>query len=410
MLRADARRLAALVLRPTAAFWVGVCLPAALLVAGVVAVGSVSSLELSSIEGGVTFGVLISGAVAFLAYPVLFRGSDDAFVRRLGVAPGALFRERALRLLGWVLAIGFLAGCAHAAGGVEYRKLLRLGIPVVLTSWGAALLATSAAAHSMAGRPPGSTGTGRGCLTIGMWDREVAGAAPLVYAPVPALAAGALVGGVVAGVDAGAAWVISAIGAVAVSAAVLARRLYERALPRFAPQALEMSFAPPPVGEGNELRRRRGLARVLPRRAAAVWARDGVVASRRYAWATRVVWPVVAFSLVALARWGESPGPRGWVVSAAVAVLVLQGAAAIGLGRLERRGPRWIDRMVGFSIAARFVGRWAWGWGISLWMTIPLALAWTWWSGMGRGWIWVVAAGGTSALAAAASVGAAGRR
>src|SRR5690606_39087192 len=91
LLRADARRLAALLRRPAAAFWVGVCLPAALLVAGTVAIGSVGALELSSTEGGVTFGVLVSGVVAFLAYPVLFRGSDDAFVRRLGIAPGALF-------------------------------------------------------------------------------------------------------------------------------------------------------------------------------------------------------------------------------------------------------------------------------------------------------------------------------
>lgn len=405
LLRADARRLAGIARYPTASFWVGLFLPALLLTIGVAAVGSVAGARISSTQDGVTFGVLVAGPVAFLAYPTLFRGSDDAFLRRLGVPPGALYRERALRLLGWAVAIAALVGCAHAASGVSVGRILRMAVPVVMASWGSAALSLAAAARAMAGRAHGS---GWGCLTAGLRDREVAGAAPLVYAPVSPLVAGALAGGIMAGVE-GPAW-MALISAAGVGAAVAASPVFAAALPRFAPQALEMSFAPHPSADGVELRARRGLARLLPRRAGAAWARDAAVAGRRFAWASRVVWPVVIFACVALARWGEHPGTRGWVVAATALVLVLQGAAAIGLGRMERAGSRWMDRSLGIALPHRFVGRWAWGWGLSLWLTVPLALAWSWWAGVGPGWVWVAVAAGTSGVAAAASMGAAGRR
>ena len=407
LLRADARRLAALARRPSVALWLGLVLPVVLLAVGVRAAGSFSGAALRTTQDGVTLGVLLSGPIAFVAYTTLFRGGDDSFLRRLGVAPGALYGERALRLLVWGAALGGLAALAYAGAGVPPGRLAAVAGAAVFAAWGAALLSFSVAARAMAGR---QAGEGWGCLTAGMWDREVAGAAPLVYAPLPPLMAGALAGGVAAGVGEAAAMVAGAVVALAIGAAGVAARAYRAALPRFGPQALEMSFAPPPGSDGDGLRRRRGLARLLPRRAAAAWARDGAVASRRFAWATRITWPVVAFSLVALARWGTDPDTRGWVASAAVFVLVLQGAAAIGLGRLERRGARWVDRAVGVTPAQRFLGRWAWGWGASLWLAVPLSLAWSWWAGAGPGWPWVVAGAGTSGVAALASGFAAGRR
>lgn len=406
LLRADLRRLVALARRPTASVWVGAILPALVLAVGVWASGAVGGARLDSVQDGVTLGVLVGGPLAFLAYGTLFRGSDDGFLRRLGVRAEALYLERALRLLAWGAGVAVLVGLAFTAGGVAPGRLLLPMVVVVLAAWGAALLSTAAAGRAMALRTPG---TGWGCLAAGMWDREVAAAAPLVYAPVPPLVAAGVSGGAVLGsaspLVAGA--VVAAAGVIAAAVGV---RVYAAALPRFAPQAVEMSFAPRPATGDGELRIGWGLTRLLPRRPAAVLARDGAVAGRRFAWASRAAWPVVAFSLVALARWGQQPATRTWVVSAVVLVLVIQGAVTIGLGRAERRGPRWLDRAVGVSVMDRFVGRWAWGWGLSLWVVVPVALAWSWWSGMGSGWGWVGVAAGTSGAAAAASVTAAGRR
>ncbi|HET7321619.1 MAG TPA: hypothetical protein VFI96_03920, partial [Longimicrobiaceae bacterium] len=143
--------------------------------------------------------------------------------------------------------------------------------------------------------------------------------------------------------------------------------------------------------------------------AAAVWARDAVVASRRFAWATRVVWPVAIVGFFALARWGRLPQTRQAVAAAAVLVLLLQAAAIVGLGREERAGRRWVDRAAGVTPVQRLLGRWAWGWGMSLWLAVPLALAWSWWA-IGPGWPWLAAGAVTAAAAALASTAAAGWR
>lgn len=406
LLRLDVRRLLMIARRPTAAVWIGVLLPAALLAAGLRAAGSVGRADLSGTQGGVTLGVLLSGPIAFAAYGTLFRGGDDGFLRRLGVAPAALFWERGLRLLAWGACLVILSVLAYTGASVGVGRALSVSLPATFAAWGGALLASSLAARSTAG---GAVGKGWGLLTAGLRDSEMTAAAPLIYAPLLPLIAGALAGGVVAGMSR------PAIGAAVIlagslAAAWAARGAYVQALPRFAPRALEMSFAPHPSGEGEGLRMRRGIARLLPRRAAAAWARDGAVASRRFAWAARVTWPVVIFSLVALARWGGHPGTSTWVASAAGLVLVLQAAAAIGLGRIERRQARWLDRAVGISPAQRFLGRWAWGWGLSLWLAVPLSLAWSWWAAAGAGWPWLLVGGGTSGVAALASAAAAGRR
>ena len=154
----------------------------------------------------------------------------------------------------------------------------------------------------------------------------------------------------------------------------------------------------------------RGAGRLLPRGAAAVWARDAVVAGRRFAWATRIVWPVAVLSLVLLARWGDDATARGWVTAAALTVFVLQMGAAVGLGLYERGARRWIDRALGIGPLERLLGRWAWAWGASLWLAVPLALAWSWWLDAGPGWPWLLVGAGTAAVGALASSLAAGWR
>ena len=169
-----------------------------------------------------------------------------------------------------------------------------------------------------------------------------------------------------------------AIGTATVSAGV---KVFGPLGGRFLPRASEMKFAPPPEGAGERFRVGRGLSALLPRRAAAVWVRDAAVAGRRFGWASRVSWPVVIVSFVALARWGENDSTRAWVATAVGIALVIQAGAVVGLGLLEAHGPRWIDRAAGARWWERFLGRWAWGWGLSLWLLVPVALCWAWWSG-----------------------------
>lgn len=407
LLRHDARRFAAAARRPTAGGTIGVLLPAVLLVAGVMAAGATGGARLETTQDGVTLGVLLGSPVAFVAYSVMFRLRDESFLRRLGVEPRVLYLERALRLLAFSLAVAFLALLGYGVAGVPAGRVLLVGVPIGVVSWGMALLFVAIAARAMAN--PGGGG-GPAWLGIGMWDREVAAAAPLVYAPIPALVAAGLGGGIVAGVEHARPLAALAVIGVGVAAALVGARPFAVALPRFAPRAVEMSFAPEPESIGLGLPGRRGLSRLLPRAAAAARARDVAVAGRRFAWAGRVTWPVVILSLVALARWGREPGVTAWIASAVVLALALQGAAAIGMGRLERGGPRWIDRAAGITPLYRFLGRWGWGWGLGLWLTVPLALAWGWWSDAGGGWGWVVVAAFTSGVAAATSVLSAGRR
>lgn len=405
LLRLDATRARAAVTRPTAGAWIGVGLPVLLLAVGVASAGAVVRPRIDVAGDGVTLGVLLSAPMAFLAYGTLFRGGDDPMLRRLGVAAAALFRERALRLLGLAVGIALLTLVGFAAGGSPLGRPAGVALTSAVAAWATALLSLSGATRMMAERVAGQ---GWGCLTAGMRDRELAAAAPLVYAPLLPLIAGAVVGAASAAPSALLPTTAVVLAAAALMA-VLAGRWYARAVPRFAPQALEMSFAPPPPAGSGELRVGKGVTRLVPRRVAAVWARDALVAGRRFAWATRVVWPVAALSVVALARWGEAPATRGWVAAAALLVFLIQAAAVLGLGRLERAGRRWIDRSAGLSTADRMLGRWLWGWGMSLWLAIPLSLAWGWWSGGGGGWFWLGIGGGTSLLASVASTASAGR-
>ncbi|HET8656477.1 MAG TPA: hypothetical protein VFL93_13230 [Longimicrobiaceae bacterium] len=397
LLRLDVLRLAGATRHPRVGAAFAMAIPLGLLCGALWVAGRATRPGAPPGSTGVAVGLLIGGALGFAAYGILFGGADAPFLRRLGVSARVLFRERALRLLALAFGAAVLATLPFASAGAPLGRVAAVSISAALAGWGAALIGYASAARGMSRH---RTGARWGLASLGMWDRDLAAAAPLVYAPVPPLLAAGAVGGWAAAVNG---WIPPvATAAASLLAAVAAEAAYASALPRFAPQVHEMAFAPPPGGTG-ELVVGRGLARVLPHGAAAVWARDSVVAGRRFAWAARVVWPVAIVCCFALARWGRLPAARHAVVVAAVAVLLLQASAAIGLGRVERAGPRWIDRSAGIGSAARLLGRWAWAWGLSLWLAVPLALAWGWWAA-GPGWPWLVAGGITGAVGAGASV------
>lgn len=405
LLRLDAQRLAAAVRRPRPAPLLGVLLPAALVAAVLWSAGSLAAVEVSGPGGAAMLAMLVAGVVSQVSYGTLFRGGDDPLLRRLGVEPRARYAERALRLLGWGVAAALALLLPIASAGLPLGRPAAIAFAAAAVAAAGGALGYAGAALAMARQ---RAGQGWGCLAMGMWDREVAAAAPLVWAPLapflPGTATGALVG-LAEGGEWGRALAAAAVGVVGLA---LAARPYARALPVFSAQALEMSFEPPPPA-GGELHLSRGLAALLPARARAVRARDALVGGRRFAWAERIVWPVAIGSAVALARWGDLPGTRRLVAAAACGALLLQAAAVVALGREEGRGRRWIDRSLGVGAAARALGRWGWGWGMTLWLTIPLALAWSWWSGAGGGALWIALGAGTAAAGTLASLAAGGR-
>ncbi|HEX5521785.1 MAG TPA: hypothetical protein VFX29_08795, partial [Longimicrobiaceae bacterium] len=286
LLRLDARRVAAALRRPEAGVWIGVLLPLAVVIGVAWTAGAAAVPDVADAEGAVALGILVAAPVAFLAYGVLFRPRDDAFLRRLGLGARALYAERAARLLAAALGIALLVLVPFAAARVPLARPAVLALGVALAAWAASLLTTGSAAAAIARDPSGRS---HALLSMGMWDRELARAAPLVWAPVPPLLAGAVSGGFLgtaAGVP-GARLLL--VAAISLGAAALAARPFARALPHFAPRALEMAFAPPPAAGETGLVLGRGLARLLPQRIAAVRARDAAVAARRYRWAATIV-------------------------------------------------------------------------------------------------------------------------
>ena len=83
---------------------------------------------------------------------------------------------------------------------------------------------------------------------------------------------------------------------------------------------------------------------------------------------------------------------------------MIQSGAVVGLGLLERSGPRWIDRSAGARWRERFLGRWAYSWGLSLWLLVPVALPWAWWSGAPGAWAWPLLGALSAAVATTASL------
>jgi hypothetical protein len=403
----DLRRLRAHVRHPQPGVWVGVLLPAALVLGAFWIAGERAQPGLDSIESAAIWGFVIAAPLAFFSYGVLFRPEDDPFLRRLGFSALAFMMTRALRLLGAGLSVLAVMLLPFVSTGAAVARPVAIGVTAAVVAWALTLLGFSLAAESTV---PTDGARRQGVFSRAMaYDRELAGVAPLFYAPLAPLLGAPVAAGVVAAAP-GAPWIRVVFSlAVAFVLALAAARPFVRALPRFAALAQEMTFAPPPTAGEVGLVLDRGLARLLPRKVAAVRARDAAVSGRRFRWATSIVWPVALVSAVALARWGDEAGVRSWVLIAGGAALLAQGGATVALGRIERRGAGWIDRGAGIGWGVRWAGRWAFGVGLALWLVVPLALVWSWWAPTSPGWPWLVAGAAVAALAALASVAAAGR-
>lgn len=405
LLRLELRRLSDAFLHPRAAAWIGILLPVALAVGALWAAGESVRPDLSTGDGVILLGLLVSGPVSIQSYPILFRPADDAFLRRLGIHPDALFGLRALRLLVLALLIAAAVTVPYLATGQTVGRPLAIALAGGVATWAVSLWAqANAAASTVAGHGPSMAGR-----SLGGWDPELAAAGALVFAPIWPLVAGAAAARFVG--DAVWTMPLRLLPVLVLSLALLpmGARAFARALPRFAPHAGELAYAPPPDASGGELVVGRGIAGVLPRRAQAARARDAVVIGRRYRWAQRLAWPVAIVGGLAMVRAGGNPAVRAWVSLACGAMLAAQAAAVVALGRSERGRARWTDRVLGLALADRLVGRWAAAFGLALAVALPLAAGW--WIGVegGRGWTWLAAAAATSLVAAGTSLAAAGR-
>jgi hypothetical protein len=405
LLRLEARRLSDALRSPRAGTWIAVLLPAALVVGGLWAAGEAARPDVSTGDGRILLGLIVSAPVAFQAYPVLFRPDDDAFLRRLGIPPRAGFQLRALRLLVLMLLVVLLLMIPFAATGAEIATPLGIALGAGVAAWAVSLWSLPRAAERTVDpkfRP--------GFLATTMaFDRELVAAGPLVFAPLLPVAAGAAAS-IVLGAEAGVMAVRPLLViALSIPFVLLGMRAFERGMPRFAPHVGELAYAPPPDAGDSALVIGRGLAALLPRRAQAVRARDAVVVDRRFRWAGRLAFPVAAFSVLALLRAGDDAAVRGWVAVACALALLLQGGAVIAVGRMERGRLRWIDRAHGLSVIDRMIGRWAAALGLALWLVVPVSLVWSFTVPTSPAWWWLAAAGGGAALASAASVAAGGR-
>lgn len=405
LLRLEARRLADPFRHPRPGAWIGVGLPVALGLAALWLGADSVRPDPADGDGAIGLGLLVSSPIAFWAYPILFRPGDDALLRRLGIPARASYGLRAIRLAALSLLVVGLALVPFAATGTLGILPIATALAAGLVGWGMSLSALSGAAERVAlpGRGIGLTSRMMGP------DPELVRAGPLVWAPLkPVIAAALAARLVLVAALPGGVWV--AVFALAAGGlAMLGARRFERAAPRFSPQAAEMAYAPPPRTGAAGLVIGGGLARVLPARAGAVRARDAAVVGRRFRWAGRVAWPVSIVCVLALLRAGERAEVQGWVAFGGALVLAMQAAAVIGLGRMERGGRRWLDRAMGLRAGDRLLGRWAAAFGMALALVVPVGMVWGWIVPGSTGWLWPAAAAGSAAVASAASLAAAGR-
>jgi len=405
LLRLEARRLSDAVRHPRPAAWLGILLPAALAIGGLWAAGDSVRPDLSDSAGVILLGLVVSTPITLQAYPILFRPSDDAFLRRLGIAPRAQFSLRAMRL-------GVLAIVAVIAVLIPFISTGKpLGMPLVIAS--AAAAASWAASLAFQARAAMRIATGaRRALAAGTmqaFDPELAAAGALVFAPLAPVAAGAAAAAFAVAPVLGMAPRLAIVAGACAACVPVAAGMFARALPRFAPHAGELAYAPPPDATGGELVIGRGIATLLPRGAQAVRARDAVIVGRRYRWASRTAWPAAIVAGLVVLRAGAHPQVRVWVTLACGALLAAQAAAVVALGRGERGRTRWMDRALGLTAANRLAGRWATAFGLAMAVALPMALAWWIAVEQGGGWTWMAAAAGVALVASTASLAAAGR-
>jgi hypothetical protein len=400
LLRLDARRAADALRRPRLTFWIGTVLPAALLPAAAWTAGAGLRPELHTGDGRFLLGTLVSAPIAFQAYPILFRPADDPLLRRLGIAPATLYRHRALRLLMLTLGVAAVLLLPFVRAGVDIGNAAGHLALAGGVAWGAGLYFTARGAAMTIRpdrRPSGPL------VSLIAWDRELAANAPLVYAPIAPV--------VIASFAARLAPVPGTAPLLVAAAAVFAwvgAGHFRRALPRFAPHALEMAWAPEPGDRAGELVTGRGLPGMLPRGAQLALARDRLVADRRHRWAARAMPVVGGVGALALLRSGDSPESRRWVALLAVAALASLGAVVLALGRAERGRTRWMDRALGVRVRDRLLGRGWFTFSRALAVTLPIGLAWAA-VAPSAAWPWWAASAAGASLAAGFSIAAAGR-
>ncbi|MFL5385681.1 MAG: hypothetical protein ACJ8GN_24460 [Longimicrobiaceae bacterium] len=403
LLSLEARRLTDAIRHPRIGTWAAVGLPVAIAAAGMWMAGESVRPDVSTGDGVILLGLLAASPVSIQAYPILFRAPDDAFLRRLGIPARALFGVRALRLLALAVAVVLALMIPFVSTGQPAARPLAVALAAAMGAWAVSLWAQARAAVKVC---EGKRNPFAGFLGP---DPQLAAAASLVYAPLYPLFASAAAARFAGSEVATMPVRLAAVAVLSLALVPLAARAFARALPRFAPRAGEMAYAPPPDASGGELIVGRGIVRLLPRGVQAARARDAVVLGRRYRWASRVAWPVSIVAALALLRAGRSPDLRTAVTLACGLLLMAQAGTVIALGRAERGRLRWLDRGVGLGAANRLLGRWAAALGQG--MAIALPLAFGWWLGVpgGGGWLWLAAAAGVAAVASLASLTAAGR-
>jgi hypothetical protein len=405
LVRHEAMRAAAELRRPRAGAWAAVALPIALVTAALIAAGSSALPDPAEPAGAIGLSFLAAAPVAFFGYWVLFRARDDSLLRRLGFAAASLYLLRAQRLVLLSSALVVLLVLPFALEGLPIGRPLSILAASAMAATGFALVSLAHAA-ALTARTDWRPGIFSGLMGL---DPELVKVGPIVYAPLAPLTASLLVGAWIGSVPGVAFDRLAIVAALSLGAAIVGLPRFRAAIGRFAPRAQEMAFSPPPDVADTGLALDRGLARLLPIRPRAVLARDARVVERRFRWASSIVWPVAIVSGIALARWGDLPAVRSWVLGAGALTLVVQAIAVIGLGRVEAAGARWIDHAAGLRSFERWIGRSAYGLGLSLWLTIPLGPMWGFWAGVGYGWAWLVAGAASAGVAGSASVAAAQR-
>lgn len=405
LLRLELRRRTDALRHPRAGAWAAALLPPLLAIAAAWAAAPSVRPDPADGQGRILLGFLGAAVPALFAYPLLFRPDDDGFLRRLGIAPRALYAVRALRLAAATLAGVALALVPFVATGEGLAAPLALALAGGAAGWGVSLWTHAGAAEALSAERRRTTPLD---AAIGQFDRELVRVAPVVRAPIlPALAGAVAARFATAGE--GDAWRMALVVALSLAFALGAAERFARALPRFAARAQEMAFAPAPgVGETG-LAVGRGIAALLPRRIGAVRARDAAVVERRYRWASRTGWAVAVAGVLVLARAGDRAEARQLVALAGAVAIAAQAAALLALGRTERGRRAWMDRAAGIGPAARVFGRGAAGLGPALVVSLPLGVTWALATPDGSALPWLLGAAGTAIAAAAASVAMGGR-
>ncbi|MBV9110400.1 MAG: hypothetical protein JO306_13390, partial [Gemmatimonadetes bacterium] len=150
LLGLEARRMSDAFRHPRPAAWLGILLPAALAIGGLWAAGDSVRPDLSDSSGTILLGLIVSTPITLQAYPILFRPSDDAFLRRLGIAPRAQFGLRAIRLAVLALVAVVAVLIPFIATGKPLGMPLVIALAAAAATWAASLAGQSRAASRIA--------------------------------------------------------------------------------------------------------------------------------------------------------------------------------------------------------------------------------------------------------------------